>query len=100
MKMNGLLTDNPGKTAFEGVSLEGLDGIIESTERQLFERFGPLLTLQQTAELFHRTPDGLRVSLNRNTRFSNALNAAKRRIGRRIYFRASMLARLIEEGMV
>ncbi len=32
----------------------------------------------QAAELFHRTQDGLRVSLSRNTRFSNVLNAAKR----------------------
>ena len=85
---------------FNESSLANMSDITKSTERQLVERFGHLLTLQQTAELFHRTPDGLRVSLSRNTVFSSALNAAKRRIGRRIYFRASVLAWLIEEGAV
>ncbi len=70
----------------------------KNTERLLFEEYGPLLTLRQTAELFHRTVDGLRVSLGRDTEFSNLLNPAKRKIGRRVYFRTSVIARLIEEG--
>lgn len=68
------------------------------TERLLFEQYGPLLTLHQTAELFHRTVDGLRVSLGRDTEFSNQLRPARRKIGRRVYFRTSVIARLIEEG--
>lgn len=92
MGMNGLWPEN--------TTNDELSVLARSTERQLVERFGHLLTLQQVAELFHRTPDGLRVSLGRNTDFSYSLNAAKRRIGRRIYFRASVLARLIEEGEV
>ncbi len=72
----------------------------QHTERLLFEQYGPLLTLSQTAELFHRTVDGLRVSLGRDTEFSNLLKPAKRKIGRRVYFRTSEIARLIEEGVL
>ncbi len=72
----------------------------KNTERLLFEIYGPLLTLRQTADLLHRTPDGLRVSLGRDTEFSKLLNPARRKIGRRVYFRTSALARLIEEDVL
>jgi len=63
---------------------------------QLTERFGPLLTQSQLAELLGRTPGGLRYSLccpsDAPTR---ALKACGRKIGRRVYYPASEVARII-----
>lgn len=63
-------------------------------ERSLFDRYGPLLTLSNVAEVLNRSPDGLRVSLGRNSELSEKLNSAKRKIGRRIYFQVSAVAEL------
>ncbi len=70
---------------------------VQNAERLLVERYGVLLTLAEAADLFDRSIDGLRVSLNRNTEFSDSLCGARVRIGRRIYFQASELAKLIVE---
>ena len=65
-------------------------------ERQLTERFGLLLSQTQLAELLGRTTGGLRYSLSypsdSNTR---ALKACGRKIGRRVYYPASEVARII-----
>ena len=65
-------------------------------ERSLFDRYGPLLTLSNVAEVLNRSPDGLRVSLGRNNELSEKLNPAKKKIGRRIYFQVSAVAELIQ----
>ncbi len=63
---------------------------------QLTERFGPLLTQTQLAELLGRTTGGLRYSLcapsDARTR---ALKACGRKIGRRVYYPAIEVARII-----
>lgn len=63
---------------------------------QLTERFGPLLTQAQLAELLGRSTGGLRYSLcapcDDRTR---ALKACGRRIGRRVYYPAIEVARII-----
>lgn len=65
-------------------------------ENQLTERFGLLLSQSQLAELLGRTTGGLRYSLSypsdQNTR---ALKACGRKIGRRVYYPASEVARII-----
>lgn len=62
----------------------------------LTERFGPLLTQTQLAELLGRTPGGLRYSLcapcDARTR---ALKACGRKIGRRVYYPATEVAQII-----
>lgn len=65
-------------------------------ERSLIERYGPLLTLYEVAEILKRSPDGLRVSLGRKNEVSEKLNPAKKKIGKRIYFHASAIAELIQ----
>jgi hypothetical protein len=65
-------------------------------ERTLIDRYGPLLTLSDVAEILRRSPDGLRVSLGRESEISKKLNAAKKKIGRRVYFRVSAVAELIK----
>lgn len=65
-------------------------------ERSLIDRYGPLLTLSDVAEILRRSPDGLRVSLGRENEVSEKLNPAKKKIGRRVYFRVSAVAELIK----
>jgi len=62
----------------------------------LQEKYGPLLTLNQVAEVLHRSQDGLRVSLNRDSELSTALKQAKKKIGKRIYFKAVDITGLID----
>jgi hypothetical protein len=65
-------------------------------ERSLIERYGPLLTLYDVAQILRRSPDGLRVSLCRQNEVSEILNPAKKKIGKRIYFHTSAVAELIK----
>ncbi|WP_078059521.1 plasmid-related protein [Xanthomonas massiliensis] len=68
-----------------------------TTEEILTRKYGALLTLTDLAEVLHRSPDGLRLSLVSAGGYSDSLNQAKVRIGRRIYFRATDIALLLEE---
>ncbi|WP_166366030.1 DNA-binding protein [Pseudomonas akapageensis] len=61
-------------------------------EQQILERFGPLLTLAQLAELLHRSPQGLSFTLSRPGSFAEKINIARIKLGRRVYFRASDIA--------
>lgn len=67
-----------------------------TTEEQLIERYGPLLSLVELSELLKRSPDGLRIALSGQTEFAEQWNTAKRKVGRRVYFRASDVASLID----
>lgn len=72
-----------------------------SIEEVLLHRYGPLLGITHLAELLHRSPDGLRMTLSHGGAYADELNAAKVRIGRRVYFRTPEVARLLGgvEGM-
>ena len=63
---------------------------------QITERYGLLLSQTQLAELLGRTTGGLRYSLSypcdHETR---ALKASGRKIGRRVYYPATEIARII-----
>lgn len=63
----------------------------------MFERYGPLLTLAQLAQMLDRSTDGIRMSLREASPYADRLNAAKVRIGRRIYFRTPDVARVLSE---
>jgi len=67
-----------------------------TTEEQLIKRYGPLLSLIDLSELLKRSPDGLRIALRSQTEFAVKWSAAKRKVGRRVYFRASDVAILID----
>jgi len=65
-------------------------------ENQLTERFGLLLSQTQLAELLGRTTGGLRYSLSYpSDQQTRALKACGRKIGRRVYYPASEVARII-----
>jgi hypothetical protein len=71
-----------------------------STERWLADKFkSPLLRMADLAEVLYRSEDGLRVSLYRDCELSQRLNAARVKIGRRVYFRIQDVARILDEGV-
>ncbi len=67
-----------------------------TTFNYLQEEYGPLMSLEALAQTLDRSPQGLRVSLNTKTEISQAINATKRKIGRRIYFRTEEIAKIID----
>jgi hypothetical protein len=65
-------------------------------ENQLTERFGLLLSQTQLAELLGRSTGGLRYSLSYpRDQHTRDLKACGRKIGRRVYYPASEVARII-----
>jgi hypothetical protein len=70
-----------------------------STYQYLLSRYGPLLTLKHLAEVLHSTPNGLRMTLARRREpLSLALSRSRRRLGRRVYFDAALVAKAIAEA--
>lgn len=69
-----------------------------STEELLIDRYGPLLSLTDLSKLLKRSPDGLRIALSSQTDFARKWSTAKRKVGRRVYFRAADVALLIDEA--
>jgi len=67
-----------------------------ATEHYLLEKFGPLLSLVQLAGLLDRSADGLRLSLSQDGELSKKFNPARKKIGRRVYFRSSLVAQALD----
>ena len=66
---------------------------------QITERYGILLSQSQLAELLGRTTGGLRYSLSYpSDAQTRHLKASGRRIGRRVYYPAAEVARIINGG--
>ncbi len=61
----------------------------------LLADFPPLLTLVQLASLLDRSPNGLRLALAEANPYAIRLNAAKLRIGRRVYFLRAEVERFL-----
>ena len=70
---------------------------MKNTLNYLQGEYGPLMSLEALAKTLDRSPQGLRVSLNSKTDISDAINEAKRKIGRRIYFKTEKIAQIIDE---
>lgn len=69
---------------------------VVTLENQLTERFGLLLSQTQLAELLKRSTGGLRYSLSYpSDQQTRSLKACGRKIGRRVYYPASEVARII-----
>jgi hypothetical protein len=65
-------------------------------EDQITERYGLLLSQTQLAQLLGRTTGGLRYSLSYpSDQQTRALKACGRKIGRRVYYPATEVARII-----
>lgn len=64
----------------------------QALENNLHQKYGPLLSLQQLAELLHRSADGLRVALRTSQPYALRICEARVKIGRRVYFRTTDIA--------
>ncbi|NYT79064.1 DNA-binding protein [Alcaligenaceae bacterium] len=71
-----------------------------TTEKMILDRFGgsPLLSTQQLAEILHRSPEGLRITISGSGDLAERLRACKLKIGRRVYFRVALIAQLIDQA--
>lgn len=58
----------------------------------------PLLSLDQLAEVLHRSPDGLRLSLATDSDISRMFSPHRRKIGRRVYFDVAGVANVIDSA--
>lgn len=67
------------------------------TEELLIERYGILLSLDELSEVLKRSRDGVRVAMLGNSEFARIWGPLKRKIGRRVYFRASDVAGVIDD---
>ena len=61
-------------------------------EEALTKQYGPLLSVAQLAQVLHRSAEGLRISLRTESEWSKPVNAAKLKLGRRVYFRTAEIA--------
>lgn len=64
-------------------------------EQTLTDKYGPLLSLVQLATILDRSPEGLRISLRTTSDWSERINTARLRIGRRVYFRTEQIAQFL-----
>nr|WP_150622851.1 DNA-binding protein [Pandoraea horticolens] len=64
-------------------------------EEVLMNQYGPLLSLAHLAKILDRSADGLRQGLYVESDWSSRINAAKLRVGKRVYFRTSDIARFL-----
>ncbi len=75
---------------------EQINANVVTLENQLTEHFGLLMSQTQLAELLGRSTGGLRYSLSYPSDASTrALKVCGRKIGRRVYYPASEVARII-----
>ena len=71
---------------------------MKTTEEIIIKQYGILLSFKDCAELLGRSSEGLRVTLSRDSELARKLKPAKIKIGRRVLFRASSLAKLLDEA--
>lgn len=69
-----------------------------TTVEILVARFGPLLTRLQVAEILDRSAEGLRLTERGDSDLGRKLRAARVKIGRRVHFRVSSIARLVDDN--
>lgn len=64
-------------------------------EKNLVERFGPLIPLAGLANLLDRSPEAVRMFLRSNSEMALRINTAKLKVGRRLYFRTAEVAQVL-----
>ncbi|MGU7815323.1 DNA-binding protein [Burkholderia sp. AW49-1] len=69
-----------------------------TTEEMLLKRYGVLLSLKDCSELLNRSVEGLRVTLNTDNELAARLRPAKVKLGRRVMFKATELAKFLDEA--
>lgn len=64
-------------------------------EEVLTKQYGPLLSVAQLAQVLDRSAEGLRISLRNESGWSKSINAARLKLGRRVYFRTAEVAEVL-----
>jgi hypothetical protein len=67
-----------------------------STAEILIAKYGPLMTLAQFASTLGRSVEGTRFGLRCDSDFSRKVNAARVRLGRRVYFNTVKIAAVLD----
>lgn len=67
-----------------------------TTQEYLLEKCGPLMTLEQLATLLDRSVGGVRLGLRSNAPWAIKLNEARRKVGKRVYFKTFDVARFVD----
>jgi hypothetical protein len=65
-------------------------------EETLVSQFGPLIPLAGLATLLDRSPEAVRMFLRSNSDLAQHINTAKLKVGRRLYFRTSDVAQILD----
>ncbi|HPH05745.1 MAG TPA: DNA-binding protein [Methylotenera sp.] len=69
-----------------------------TTEEALMKQYGILISMKDCAELLGRSTEGLRVTLCRNTSMAEKFKKARVKLGRRVMFKSSAIAQIIDEA--
>ena len=64
-------------------------------EEALTKQYGPLLSVAQLAQVLDRSAEGLRISLRTESDWSKSINAARLKLGRRVYYRTAEIAQVL-----
>lgn len=67
-----------------------------TTETHLLEKHGPLMTLDALAHLLDRSVGGIRLGLRTDAPWAVQLKQARRKVGKRVYFRTAEVARFVD----
>jgi hypothetical protein len=65
-------------------------------EEALIRKYGPLFSFGDLAEVLDRSPDALRITLRSSNDWVGRINAARFCLGRRVYFRSSEIAVVLD----
>ena len=70
-----------------------------NTEQAILEKYNgaPLLSINQLAEILLRSKNGLRLSFCGDNEVSRKFSPRKVKIGRRVYFRTSDVAKALDQ---
>jgi hypothetical protein len=67
-------------------------------EEALTQTYGPLLTVSQLARVLDRSAEGLRIGLRTDSDWTRRVNSTKIKLGRRIYFKTSGIAQILDQA--
>jgi hypothetical protein len=73
---------------------------MSATLEFLQDSYGPLMSMEALAKTLDRSKEGLRVGLSSESDLSKAINSAKKKIGRRVYFKTEVIASLIDDSEI
>jgi len=92
IKNNSVNNKDLGKVKPSDIDYEQL----KKLEFFLMNKYGALISMNDMAQIFHKSYDGFRISMvNAESPSAIALGQARKKIGRRVYFRSLDVAKII-----